>query len=117
MKLRISIFAVAALIAQPILADELTGAALLGTISGQHFDCLMGEIPLEWMVADVALSATLVPYTATVRGKTVDAEYTLSGSGRLTTDGYGDERRVEPGPGGSLIVTRSDGRSMTCIAR
>ncbi|WP_372887729.1 hypothetical protein [Shimia sp.] len=116
MKRRLTTLALT-LLAQPMLAEELTGPALLSQIGGSHFDCLMGETPLQWVVSEVAPDATVVPYTATVRGKTVEAQYTLSAAGRLTSDGYGDERRVESNPEGQLIVTRSDGRAMTCTAR
>ncbi|WP_170544785.1 hypothetical protein [Ruegeria arenilitoris] len=111
------ITAISALAAQPVHADELLGSALIEEISGQHFDCMMGETPLEWIVSDVTLDATSVPYSAIVRGKTVEAEYSISVEGRLTSDGYGDERRVEKNADGSLSVARSDGRVMKCTAR
>ena len=116
MTLRLTTFALA-ILAQPLVAEELTGPALLQQISGTHFDCQMGEIPLQWVVPEIAPDATLIPYTATVHGKTVEAEYTLTDSGRLTSDGYGEERKVETTPEGGLKITRSDGRAMICTAR
>lgn len=110
-------FAISVLSAVPLAAEELLNDALIERISGQHFDCVMGETPLEWKIADVEQDATTVQYTAIVRGKSVEAEYAISENGRLTSDGYGEERRVEPGADGSLTVTRADGHVMTCVAR
>lgn len=106
-----------ALVPLSATAEELVGATLLGTISGQHYDCLMGEVPLEWVLSDVKPDAITVPYTAIVHGKSVESEYTLSDAGRLTSDGYGDERQVHALEDGTLTISRSDGRVMTCNAR
>lgn len=117
MKLISSALALATFIAQPALAQELTGRDLLAAIGGRHFDCLMGQTQLEWVLGNIASGATTLPYSATVHGKTVTAAYQLTDTGRLTSEGYGDERRVETGPDGVLTITRSDGRAMTCTAR
>lgn len=98
-------------------AEELTGDALLRAISGRHFDCKMGDVALEWIVGDVETDAKTVPYSAIVRGKTVEAEYAVNEAGRLTSDGYGDERSVETHVNDSLRIARSDGRVMICKAR
>lgn len=104
----------ALLTALPAMAAELTGPALLTAISGKAFDCVQGEIPLSWTIAEVAPDAQTVPYTAIVRGKTVEAEYILTEDGQLTSDGYGEARTVEQAEDGTLTVTRADGRVMTC---
>lgn len=101
----------------PVMADEVSGAELLTTISGRSYDCVQGEIPLEWHVSEISPDATTVGYTAVVRGKTVAAEYEITSNGRLSSDGYGAERIVEQNPDGSLTVTRADGKAMICIAR
>ena len=107
----------ASLCAPPTMAKEISGADLLATISGQSYDCVQGEIPLEWHVSEIAPGATNVDYTAVVRGKTVAAEYEITSNGRLSSDGYGAERIVEQNADGSLTVTRADGKVMTCTAR
>ena len=107
----------AGLCALPAAAAELTGADLLKTINGQSYDCVQGEIPLEWHVSEIASDAKTVDYTAVVRGKTVAAEYEVTSNGRLSSDGYGAERMVELNTDGSLTVTRADGKAMTCTAR
>ncbi|WP_204114303.1 hypothetical protein [Shimia biformata] len=104
----------ALLIAPPVMAAELTGPDLLTAISGKAFDCVQGEIPLTWTIAPVAPDAETVPYTAVVRGKTVEAEYEVTPEGRLTSDGYGDARTVDRSEDGALTVTRADGRVMVC---
>ena len=101
----------------PASANELTGTDLLSEISGNHYDCQMGDTPLEWIIAKVAAEATTVPYTAIVGGKTVNAEYALNDKGRLTSDGYGEEREVVLLDIGTLRVARSDGRNMLCKVR
>lgn len=101
----------------PAYADELLGADLLKALSGNSFDCLQGEVPLEWQIAELTKDAHIVPYTAVVKGKTIQAEYEMTPEGRLTSDSYGAERRVEMALDGTLVVTRSDGRSMTCRSR
>ncbi|WP_299350600.1 hypothetical protein [uncultured Shimia sp.] len=101
----------------PTLAQELKGPDLLSTISGQHFDCKMGPVPLEWIISEVDPEASVVPYNAIVGGKTVEAEYTLTEDGKLSSDGYGDARTVTPSEDGTLSVARSDGRVMVCTQR
>ena len=105
------------LTALPLCAAELTGPDLLSEISGRHFDCMMGERALEWIIAPVAADATTVPYSAIVGGKTVEASYAVNDKGRLTSDGYGEEREVTREADGALRVARADGRVMLCTAR
>ena len=105
------------LCALPVHAKELTGPALLEQISGKAFDCVQGDIPLTWTIAEVPSDATEIPYTAVVRGKTVEASYQMTSEGRLTSEGYGESRTVEADPDGTLTVSRTDGRVMTCIPR
>ncbi|MEP2530465.1 hypothetical protein [Shimia sp.] len=101
----------------PVQAAEITGADLIDQITGKSFDCVQGDIPLEWRFDDIAQDAKTIPYTAVVRGKTVEAEYEVTSNGRLSSDGYGAERIVERAPDGTLTVTRADGRAMTCIVQ
>lgn len=101
----------------PAASAELLGTDLTTTISGQHYDCVMGGTPLEWIFPELDPEVKTVPYTAIVRGKTVDAEYMLTDKGRLSSDGYGEERQVSLEEDASLNVTRADGRAMTCKAR
>lgn len=104
-------------LAVPLVAEELSGPALLDSLSNRTFDCLQGPIPLQWSFETIAPDATAVPYVAIVKGKTVEAEYEITSNGRLTSDGYGAERIVERLEDGALRVTRSDGRAMVCKAR
>ncbi|WP_127112130.1 hypothetical protein [Shimia sediminis] len=113
----LSILAALILTTMPALADELKGAGLLSEISGNHYDCKMGETPLEWIIAEVPEDAKRVPYTAIVGGKKVEAAYDLNDKGRLTSDGYGEERQVVLVDVGALRVARSDGRVMLCKQR
>ena len=113
----ISLAAALTLCALPATANELTGADLLNEISGHHYDCKMGDTPLEWIIATVTEDAKTVPYTAIVGGKTVNASYDLNDKGRLTSDGYGDVREVVLVDVGSLRIARGDGRSMLCKVR
>jgi hypothetical protein len=106
-----------AILAAPLAAEEISGPALLDSLSNRTFDCLQGPIPLQWSFETIALDATAVPYVAIVKGKTVEAEYEITSNGRLTSDGYGAERIVERLKDGALRVTRSDGRAMVCKAR
>lgn len=115
--LRLSILALAATLPQLLDASELTGAELLGALSDRNFDCMQGDIPLEWRFGALPADATTVAYAATVRGKTIEAEYALTDAGRLTSEGYGTERVVERNPDGTLTVTRADGVAMICTAR
>lgn len=117
MKLIAAGFSVASLAAGSALGSELLGKELLAAISGQSFDCVQGEILLEWHISEISKDVRIVPYTAVVRGKTVEAEYLLTDTGHLTSDGYGEERKVERAEDGTFIVTRSDGRAMTCKAQ
>lgn len=105
------------LTALPVAADELTDPSLLSEISGKHYDCKMGETSLEWIVTEIAEGAETIAYSAVVHGKTVEAEYTLSEAGRLSSDGYGDERIVTQQDDGALHVARADGRVMVCAER
>ncbi len=104
-------------LAPPAKAEEITGADLLSLLSGQSFDCVQGQIPLEWHIAKIAADAKTVPYRAVVRGKTVEAEYDITTNGRLSSDGYGAERTVKRNADGTLTVTRADGKAMICTAR
>lgn len=101
---------------QLLQAEELLGAALITRLSNTSFACVQGETPLEWAFATLDPSAQVVPYQATVNGKTIEAEYQITAEGRLTSDGYGAERQVTLEDDGRLIVTRADGKVMVCIA-
>lgn len=115
--MRLIMAAAFSLTALPLWASELTGADLLSEISGKHYDCKMGETALEWIIAPLAPDTATVPYTAIVGGKTVEASYTVNDKGRLTSDGYGDERQVVLVDVGAVRVERSDGRVMLCAER
>ena len=115
---RITFFASALCVTtDPSLASELTGPELLTTLSGRTFDCRQGDVPLEWRFANIAPDQIRIPYTALVRGKTIEAEYEVTPNGRISSDGYGAERVVTIANDGTLTVTRTDGRSMTCLSR
>lgn len=113
----IAFAACAGTLPQIALADELLGADLLAEISGKHFDCMQGEIPLEWVISEVASDAKTIAYSATVKGKTVESEYVMTEEGRLQSAYYGKERWVTRNADGSLTMTRVGGKPINCTAR